>query len=138
LAGTRLSDDREFLDIEEGSGLRDSQAIISFKGGFGTTAIIYDCEVPRWPIYRLRKDLVVNQEKLPNFMDQRHGGKKKKGSRELWRKKDINKVLGITITVPIRYSGDPEELVELILYMSPLDKAKLRDDYKDVPKQPDI
>jgi hypothetical protein len=83
LAGTRLSDNREFLDIEEESGLRDSQAIIGFKGRFGTTAIIYDCEVPHWLIYRLRKDLVVDQEKLLNFIDQRYRGKKKKGSREL-------------------------------------------------------
>jgi hypothetical protein len=47
LAGTRLSDDREFLDVEEGSSLRDSQDIISYKGGFGTIALVYNCEVPR-------------------------------------------------------------------------------------------
>jgi hypothetical protein len=83
LAGIRLSNNREFLDIKKGSGLRDFQAIIGYKDGFGITAIIYNCKVPYWPIYRLRKDLIVNQEKLPNFMDRRYGGKKKKGSREL-------------------------------------------------------
>jgi hypothetical protein len=51
----------------------------------------------------------------------------------LWRKKDVDKVLGIAIVVPIRYSRDLEELVELIPYMLSLDKAKLRDDYEDVP-----
>jgi hypothetical protein len=139
LAGTRLSDPAEFLDLDQGSGLRDTQAIIGYKGGFGLTAIVYDYEVPNWAIFRLRRDVMIDDDDLPNFMDRRRGGKaKKKGAKELWRAKDIRRVKGIAIAVPPGYAGNPEDLVDLIPHVSGTEKDRLKKAGERIPQQPDV
>ena len=138
LAGTAIDDREEYLALDEGSGLRETQTVVGYKGGFGKTAYIRDVEIPRWPIHRLRIDLVIDEMKVPNIMDRRRADMRKIGSKEVWGIKDVYGVKGIAIAVPDRYSGVPEDLIAKIPYMSKEKKDQLRKDDQPIPRQPDM
>ncbi|PMD55350.1 uncharacterized protein K444DRAFT_697363 [Hyaloscypha bicolor E] len=138
LSGASLSGDAENLDLDEGSGLRPAQHPVGYKGGISTTAIVGDFEVKNFPIYRLRTDIAINDDEVPNIMERRRGGKNKPLSKEKWRKKDIKAIKGIAIAVPCEYPGKPEDLVAQIKPISEKKKIKLKKNGKKVPKQPDV
>ena len=138
LKGLRLSPPAEAIDLTSGVQLRDTQAILCYKNGFGKPAIVVDCEVPEWPIYRIRKDVLVVAS-CPNLMKWRRAGRNKDPKSEnKWTVDDIKHVHAIAIEVPPGYSGNPEEQVRLIPPLSIDEKKKLKDNGKPVPKQPDM
>jgi hypothetical protein len=138
LEGTYLNENKEYLSLDEGSGLRETQKVVGYKGGLQTTAFVYDSEISSWPIFRLRKDLVIDEKEVPNIMDWRRAGTKKKGSKERWGINDVKAVKGIAIAVPPGYTENPENLVVRIPRMSQRKKDKLKKEGKRVPRQPDV
>jgi hypothetical protein len=118
--------------------LRDSQAIICCKGGFGKTAIVLESEVPKLPIYRIRNDVLI-ADSCPDLMTWRRAGKvKDPKTKKKWSVDDISKIQGIAIAVPPGYEGKPEDLVKLLPRLSGKQKDELKDQKKPIPKQPDV
>ena len=74
--GLRLPDSLEPLNLNTGMGLRDSEAVVCYKAGFGKPAIVLNNEILDWPIYRIRKDVLI-QDSDRNLMDWRRAGKLK-------------------------------------------------------------
>lgn len=138
MQGVRLSDPAEVTDITKDALLRPKQKVTCYKDGFGKPAIVVDCEIPKWIIYRIRKDVLI-PENCPNFMTWRRAGVvKDPTTKKKWSVDDISKVQGIAIEVPPGYDKDPEELVRLIPKLSGAQKDKLKKKGKPIPKQPDV
>ena len=138
MKGLRISDGTKVTDFTQDVQLRNTQAVTCYKSGLGKPAIVVDCEIPEWMIYRIRKD-VMHPEKCPNLMRWRRAGKVKDlKTEEKWKVKDISDVLGIAIEVPLGFDGLPEDLVRLIPPLSEIQKKRLKKLGKPIPRQPDV
>lgn len=138
MRGTRLSDPAQITDVTSNAMLRSTQKVACFKRGFGSPAIVLDTEVPKWTIYRIRKDVLI-PESCPNLMTWRRAGVVKDPKTEKkWSVDDIHSIQGIAIEVPEGYDKDPEELVKLIPKLSGAEKDKYKKMGKPIPKQPDV
>ncbi|KAF8852999.1 hypothetical protein BDZ45DRAFT_694662 [Acephala macrosclerotiorum] len=136
MTGLSISDRKEGIDLTQDIQLRNTQAVVCYKSGFGKPVIVVDCEIPNFPIYRIRKDIMV-PDRTPNLMRWRRGGKWKDVKAEVkWRSRDIKDILGIAIEVPLGYNGKPEDLVQPIRRLSKKEKEKLIKKGKPIPKEP--
>jgi hypothetical protein len=136
MSGLSISDRTQGIDLTRDIQLRNTQAVVCYKSGFGKPVIVVDCEIPDFPIYRIRKDIMVPKG-TPNLMRWRRGGVWKDVKAEVkWTSKDIKDILGIAIDVPLGYNGKPEDLVQPIRRLSKKEKEKLIKKGKSIPKEP--
>lgn len=113
--------------------MRNTQAVVCYKSGFGKPVIVVDCEFPEFIIYPIRKDIEVPA----SLMKWRRGGKVKDSMTEAkWTGKDVSDVLDIAIEVPLGFDGKPENLVKLIQRLSRDEKEALEKKGKPILKQP--
>lgn len=137
LAGTHISDSPDPLDLTLNVGLRATEAVVGYKSsGYGRIGFVCDAEIKDWPIYRIRKNVMIG-EKVPNIVKSRRAGVEK-DSKTKWTVADIEEVRGIAIAVPPGYSGKVEDLVIPIPKLSAVAKEELRLKGKPVPRQPDV
>jgi len=128
------------LDLTRGAGLRVSQAVVGYKssGPFGQVGIVGDVEIEDHPIFRVRKNVTIDESKVPNIVEDRRAGKINPKTKKQWGVGDIQDIIGIAIAVPEGYTGDVEALVVPIKKLSGTEKDNLRDQKKPIPRQPDV
>jgi hypothetical protein len=127
------------LDLSFGAGLLPTQRVIAFKssGPYGQIGMVIDTEIPRCPIFRIRKNVIVPTGVL-NIMDTRRAGKKDPDTDQKWTPDDIDEVVGIAISVPAGYDGKVEDLVKPLPKLSLEQKVVLKKAGKPIPRQVDV
>lgn len=136
MKGIRLGDPH--FDLKQDSQLRNTQAVLCYKNGFGKPAIVVDYEFPKNQIYRIRNDILI-PDSTPNLMKWRRAGKVNPKTGKKWSVEDMQPVFPrIAIKVPPGYERDPEDLVKLIPAISGAEKDALKKAGKPAPKQPDV
>jgi hypothetical protein len=127
------------LDLTYGAGLLPTQRVVAFKssGQFGQIGMVIDTEIPRCPIFRIRKNVIVPKGVL-NIMDLRRAGKTDPDTDLKWTVDDIDEVVGIAIAVPPGYEGNVEDLAKAIPKLSLQQKADLKKAGQPIPRQPEV
>jgi hypothetical protein len=71
LTRMRLKDSLDLVNLSNRVGLRDTEAVVGYKssGMFGKTGIVCDTEIEAWPIYRIKKSVLVDEESVPNIVE---------------------------------------------------------------------
>jgi hypothetical protein len=138
LAGTALDDHPVPLDVSTGAGLNEYEKVIGYKNGLGKSGIICNTEIKGWPVYRIRRNVVIGDE-VPNIIEDRRAGTvKDKNAGTKWGWSDALAVRGIAVAVPSGYSGNAEDLVVPVQRFSAVEKEVMKKAGKPIPKQPDV
>jgi hypothetical protein len=138
LAGTALDDHPVPLDVSTRAGLNEYEKVIGYKNGLGKSGIICNTEIKGWPVYRIRRNVVIGDE-VPNIIEDRRAGTvkdKKAGTK--WGWSNALAVRGIAVAVLSGYSGNAEDLVVLVQRFSAVEKEVMKKAGKPIPKQPDV
>ncbi len=128
------------VTLSHGIGLEDTQAIVAYKssGPSGKVGIVCDTQVPKCPIFRIMKSVVVDKD-VPDLVESRRAGKVKDPvTKKKWEVSDVDDIIGIAIAVPPGYSGNAEDLVLPIRKYSGTEKDAMKARGESVPKQPDV
>lgn len=138
LAGTALDDHPVPLDVSLGAGLSKHESVIGYKNGLGKVGIICNTEIEGWPVYRIRRNVVIG-DKVPNIIkDRRAGTLKDEEAGTKWGWSDALAVRGIAIAVPSGYKGDVEDLVVPVPRYTAIQKEAMKLEKKPIPKQVDV
>jgi hypothetical protein len=138
LARTALDDHPVPLDVSLRAGLSKHKSVIGYKNGLGKVGIIYNTKIEGWPVYRIRRNVVIG-DKVPNIIkDQRVGTVKDEETRTKWGWSNALAVRGIAIAVPSGYKGDVENLVVPVPRYTAIQKEVMKLENKPIPKQVDV
>ena len=136
LAGTRLQNSSEPIEIVQNFGLRDTEAVIGYKstGMHGKVGLVIDTEFEKAQIYRIKKDVVVGAH-VPDIVDSRRAGNyKNRKTKTRWSVDDIDDIRGIAIAVPPGYSENVENLLVPPPTFSAAEKKKMKEEDRKPPK----
>lgn len=138
LAGTTLGDPPVPLDVSLGAGLSKDEKVIGYKNGLGKVGIVCNYSIEGWPVYRIRRNVVIG-DKVPNIIkDRRAGTLKDEVTGAKWGWSDALAVRGIAIAVPNGHTGNVEDLVLPVKKYSIEEKVAMKAAKEPIPKQPDV
>jgi hypothetical protein len=134
LAGTALDDHPVPLDVSLRARLSKNELVISYKNGLGKVGIICNTEIKGWPVYRIRRNVVISDKVLNIIKDRQAGTVKDEETGTKWGWSNALAVKGIAIAVPSGYEGDVENLVVPVLRYTAIQKEAIKLENKPIPK----